>query len=126
MDEEQQPKKTGRPRGSVGKRTLDAQKRLEELGCDPLKALAQIVNNLTPEGLPYYSKKITRTGDVLEVAGYDAEVRARAAAELASYLYPKRKAIEHSGETDNNFSVEIVIDAEAAAAHAKKIAEKKP
>ena len=66
----------GRPRGSRNKRTLDVEERLRELGCDPIEGMARIAMD---EAVPI-------------------EVRARMFAELAQYIAPKRRAIEHTGD----------------------------
>jgi hypothetical protein len=56
------------------KLTADARQRLEELGCDPLEGMATIaMDPKAPE-----------------------ELRGRMFAELAQYVYPKRKAIDHT------------------------------
>jgi len=42
---------SGRPKGSLGEKTMAVQAKLEQLGCDPIEALANISmdNNNTPE-----------------------------------------------------------------------------
>jgi Fe2+ transport system protein FeoA len=71
------PKTGGKKKGSVNKISLakEVAARLEELGCDPIAGLATIA------------------GD----PAVDHYVRVRCYSELAQYLYPKRRAIEHSG-----------------------------
>jgi hypothetical protein len=69
-------KKTGgRQKGTRNKRTQDVIDRLEALGCDPIEGMAQIAMDETNS----------------------AELRGRMYAELAQYVAPKLKAIEHSG-----------------------------
>ncbi len=73
-----------RPAGSLGSKTLQAITVLVEKGCDPLAILADIAmgNEVdTSSGL----QKPT------------LEQRKDAAKELCQYIYPKRKAVEHSG-----------------------------
>lgn len=66
-------KKTGgRQAGTPNKRTTELSERLEALGCDPIEGMAQIAMN---EANPL-------------------ELRGRMYAELAAYLFPKRKATE--------------------------------
>jgi hypothetical protein len=66
----------GRQRGAPNKRTLDVIERLAALHCDPIAGMARIaLNKKNP-----------------------VEVRARMFAELAHYIAPKRKALEHSAE----------------------------
>jgi hypothetical protein len=66
----------GRQRGVPNKRTLDVIERLAALRCDPIAGMARIaLNKKNP-----------------------VELRARMFAELAQYVAPKRKALEHSTE----------------------------
>jgi hypothetical protein len=70
-------KKTGgRRAGTPNKRTADLVKHLEALGCDPVDGMAQLAMN--PANTP--------------------ELRGKMYAELAGYLYPKRKAVEVKSE----------------------------
>lgn len=64
----------GRKQGTPNKRTMELAERLEAIGCDPIEGMARIAMN-----------RRTRP-----------ELRGRMYAELAQYLYPKRKAIEYS------------------------------
>jgi hypothetical protein len=64
----------GRPKGALNKRTLDVIDKLAVLHCDPITGMALIATN---EKNP-------------------AELRGRMFAELAQYVAPKRKAMEHS------------------------------
>lgn len=62
----------GRQTGTPNKRTQELVERLEALGCDPIEGMAQIaMDNSNPP-----------------------ELRGRMYAELAGYLFPKRKATE--------------------------------
>ena len=67
----------GRHKGTANKRTLQAAELLEELCCDPIRGIAEIAANTE----------------------HPIELRARMYAELAHYVYPKRKAIDmyHDG-----------------------------
>ena len=77
---------SGRPKGSLGEKTLAVQAKLEQLGCDPIEALANISmdNNNTPE------------------------LRFQANKELAQYVAPKRKAVELEGSLDGGLNVNVV------------------
>jgi hypothetical protein len=66
----------GRPKGALNKRTLDVIDKLAAERCDPIAGMARIAMN----------KK------------NPVELRARMFAELAQYVAPKRKAMEHSGD----------------------------
>ena len=80
----------GRHKGSLGEKTKAVQAKLEELGCDPIEALANISmdNSNTPE------------------------LRFQANKELAQYVAPKRKAIEMDANLDGGLKVNLVQFAE--------------
>ena len=64
----------GRTAGTPNKRTLDVIERLDELGCDPIQGMAKIaLDPNTP-----------------------IELRARMFSDLAQYVAPKRRAVDHS------------------------------
>jgi hypothetical protein len=67
----------GRPRGSRNKRHLAVEAKLAELGCDPITAMALLAMDET-----------------IAVA-----LRIKPYCELAGYVAPKLKAIEHSTDT---------------------------
>ena len=65
----------GRKAGTPNKRTLNVIERLDELGCDPIEGMATIaLDSQNP-----------------------VELRARMFSDLAQYVAPKRRAIDHSG-----------------------------
>lgn len=64
----------GRTTGTPNKRTLDVIERLNQLGCDPIEGMAKIA--LDPQT--------------------PVELRARMFSDLAQYVAPKRRAIDHS------------------------------
>jgi hypothetical protein len=66
----------GRQRGSPNKRTLEVIDKLAALRCDPITGMAKLAmdRNNAPE------------------------LRGRMYGELAQYVAPKRKALEHSGD----------------------------
>jgi hypothetical protein len=70
----------GRQKGTPNKATANIQEQLNALGFDPITAMVKIAKNNTNP----------------------VEVRARMCSELAQYVAPKRKAIEHSGAIENN------------------------
>ena len=65
----------GRQKGTPNKATVEVQQRLSELGVDPIEGMARIA--MDPEAT--------------------LELRGRMFAELAAYIAPKRKAVEHTG-----------------------------
>ncbi len=76
----------GRPKGSLGEKTKAVQAKLEELGCDPIEALANI--SMDTSNTP--------------------ELRFQANKELAQYVAPKRKAIEMDANLDGGLKVNVV------------------
>lgn len=82
----------GRPKGTPNKKTLVLQERLAELKVDPVGTLAKILAEQMALFLLHKNKK--RYGPAAEMLS-DAE---RTASNLMQYLYPKKKAVEHSGE----------------------------
>jgi hypothetical protein len=78
----------GRAKGTPNKITQDVQEKLAALGCDPIMGMARIA--LDEEN--------------------SIELRAKMLAELANYVLPKRKAVEHSGEIRASL-LEILIAA---------------
>ncbi len=80
------PKTGGRQKGTPNKATLDVVEKLAKLGCDPLAGMAKLA--LDESNTP--------------------ELRGKMMAELAQYVAPKRKAIEHSGDVDHSLTIEVV------------------
>src|SRR4051812_23220079 len=66
----------GRPPGSRNKRSLAVEEKLAELGCDPISAMALLAMD----------ERVA------------IELRIKLYCELAGYIAPKLKAIEHAGE----------------------------
>ena len=76
----------GRPKAALGEKTKAVQAKLDQLGCDPIEALANISmdNSNTPE------------------------LRFQANKELAQYVAPKRKAVELDAAVDGGINVNLV------------------
>ena|SRR3712207_112879 len=81
-------KRGGRNKGTPNKQTLAVAERLEALGCDPLEAMVRIATDESVE----------------------PGIRFQAYEELAQYIYPKRKALEHKGEMPGSSPPVFVID----------------
>jgi hypothetical protein len=75
----------GRQRGTPNRASTEISEKLAALGCDPIAGMAQLA--MDPSNSP--------------------ELRARMYAELAPYVFPKRKAIEHSAADDAGIIVRI-------------------
>ena len=91
----------GRQKGTPNRATQEIEAQLEALGCDPIAGMAKIA--MSEESPP--------------------ELRGRMYSELASYVFPKRKAIEHSGSIHRTYedaleeletAVDTAVDAEEA------------
>ena len=79
------PKTGGRARGTPNKATDALARKLTKLGCDPIEGLAKIA--LDPA-----------TETVLKV---------RCFAELAQYIYPKRKAVDLDSSKESELRVRV-------------------
>ena len=93
----------GRGKGTPNKTSLNLHEKAKELGCDPFEILCRFALG-DWEGLGYneeFTFSPTQKGEVIEKPIIPPELRQKAAAEAAQYLFPKRKAIEHSGEITN-------------------------
>lgn len=77
----------GRPKGSTNKRTFKVANILEKQGINPLAEMAKMVQD------PNVSDRVK--ADILK--------------ELGSYLYPKRKAIEVSGDQESPVQFQLVL-----------------
>lgn len=116
----------GRPKGSVNKATVEVQEILRRAGCNPFEIMAQIAMG-TLECRPCGGSGQVNTAESWEAlkAGISlglckacngtgeeivsSELRGRMASDLAQYVAPKRKAVEHSTDpTSDGFRIEIV------------------
>lgn len=75
----------GRVSGVPNIRTLEAMQKLDELGCDPIEGMARIAMD----------------------ESNSIELRAKMLAELAPYIYPKRKTMDISS---NNDGLTIIVN----------------
>lgn len=132
-----------RAKGTPNRRSQDIADKLERIGCDPLRGMAEIALNRLPCGvcrgelktkyklLPGdHSKECnkqgagagadcicdgigTRTCMSCYGSGWEAcspELRGKMYAEIAQYVLPKRKAIEHSGIDGEDIGVRLVVE----------------
>ena len=84
-------KKTGgRTRGTPNKKTLEIQDRLCSIGCDPIQGMADLAMD----------------------ANNSPELRGRMYAELAQYVAPKRKAVEHSHADEQSIIFNLSMNPE--------------
>lgn len=129
-----------RPVGTPNRRTQDIAEKLERIGCDPIRGMAEIALNRlpcgvcrgelktryklpegvhTPECRAANSDKCLCEGVGVRVcqscygSGWEAcspELRGKMYAEIAQYVLPKRKAIEHSGVDGGDIGTRLVIE----------------
>ena len=90
MNVKGQPRHGGRQKGTPNKLTQEVIARLAELKCDPIEGMATI------------AAQAREAGD-LKLAG-------SMYAELAQYVAPKRKAVEHTGGDGEPLKLEIVLE----------------
>lgn len=104
----------GRAKGTPNRSTIELQKKAHELGVDPFEILCLFAKG-DWQTLGYKSEVFV-TIDGEKSSSYrltiDPAVRAKCASEIASYLFPKRKAIEHSSDPENPIEVKGVVDKE--------------
>ena len=94
------PRLGGRAKGTPNKNALPLKEMAEKLNCNPFEILLRFAMG-DWNGLGYKAEATyapTQKGEVIEKPTIPPELRVKAASEAAQYLYPKRKAIEHSGE----------------------------
>lgn len=106
----------GRPQGTLGSKTLQAIGIITAKGCDPLGILCDIA----------MGSKIQIGATIDEVAYPTLDQRRDAAKELCQYIYPKRKAIEHTGKDGDPIEHRVTqTDAEILAQYLNKPKDKK-
>jgi len=98
----------GRQKGTPNRATRSFQERVEELQtagleCDPIRVLAEIASG----------QRLEADGTVNEIQPtIEHRDRAKAAAELCSYMYPKRRALELEAPDGKAISFTVVHERE--------------
>lgn len=108
---EKRPENAGRKKGSVNRRTLMVIEKLQLMDCDPIAVLALFAKN-DWQGLGYQDPNII-----------PSELRAKCASDLAQYVAPKLKAIEHTGADGEPLAPPISVTDEQLKRMAAEIAE---
>jgi hypothetical protein len=100
-------KKIGRPQGSPNKRTEELFYLAEKHDCNPFEILILFAKG-DHEALGYekHQTKTTKDGGTVLELTISPELRQKSARDAAEYLYPKRKAVEHSLDKDASQSIE--------------------
>lgn len=100
----------------------------KKMGLDPIESLVRFVMNLDPAtGEPYSHQVLVGKGEnasVETIVGYDPAIRLGAAKELASFVAPKRKAVEHSDGTKKRTVFQVITEDQAQAEEAQAEMEK--
>jgi hypothetical protein len=92
----------GRKKGTPNKLTQDLMSKCEELGVDPFEVLLHFAKG-DWKTLGYDTEtRLVSASEFGEITEYTItpELRAKAAKDACEYLFPKRKAVEHSGSID--------------------------
>jgi len=76
----------GRTAGTPNRKTQEISALLDSLGCDPIEGMARIAMNKE----------------------HPPELRGRMYAELAQYVFPKRKAVDHSGAAEEPLTIRVL------------------
>jgi hypothetical protein len=92
--------KIGRPKGSLNARTQDLFDIAEQMDCNPFKILLLYAKrDHEALGLPKERVVgISESGEEIKVFSISPELGQKSAKDACEYLYPKRKAIEHTGK----------------------------
>lgn len=103
----------GRQKGTVNKKTQELQEIADKLNCNPFEILAHFANG-DWKSLGYKAEErtvgYTKQGDPIKEETIPPRLRCDAAKEAAGYLYPKRKAIEHTGKDGNPIQYQSLED----------------
>lgn len=112
------PPGSGMQKRAIPKRTMEFVERMDELHCHPEEFLARvIIGQEPPASNPFYEvlklwcennrdkpltgeridKLLGRAAKYLKYEPAPIDIRVNAARDLMQYKYPKRKAVEHSG-----------------------------
>lgn len=103
----------GRTKGTPNKKTAELKELIEEVlpGFHPIVAMAKIAH-MGLISRPQFDEAGNYTGQKDLPIG--DEYRTRCLTEVGQYLYPKRKAVEHSGELKTSGGVLLVENVKTA------------
>lgn len=105
------PKTGGRQKGTPNRKTMEIEKLLEEMDFNPIEFLVYVAMG-NWKAIGYDTATIctgyTKLGDPIVEERLNAKLRTDAAKEVASYVFPKRKAIEHSGPGGDTIKIETL------------------
>lgn len=88
---------SGRPKGIPNKRTTDLIELSTKLGCNPFEVLIHFAKgDFEALGYEKHRIRVTKDGGTEMELTISPELRQRSAKDACEYLFPKRKAVEHS------------------------------
>lgn len=94
---DKKPVGSGRKKGQPNKPTIQLSEIAERLGVNPFEVLLLFSGrDHTSLGLPEFKERLTKTGEKVLEPTISPEIQVTAASKACEYLFPKRKAIEHS------------------------------
>lgn len=89
----------GRTKGTPNKTTQDLHEIAERLECNPFEVLLHYAKgDFKALGYEEHQSMVTKSGEVVMVLTITPELRQKSAKDACEYLFPKRKAIEHTGK----------------------------
>jgi len=95
------PKKAGRPKGSLNKKTEHFYNISEKNNFDVAQHLMWwATGNYKKLGVPEFTRKLGMGGQIVDEPTISPELRYQACKDFASFMYPKLKAVEHTIEKD--------------------------
>lgn len=92
--------KPGRKKGIPNKNSKEVAALVASNNCDPVKFLCALINNDWKMAgyKSEFEDQLTPKGDIIQKPVITLDHRVRAALDIMNYIYPKRKALEHTGE----------------------------
>jgi len=104
------PKHGGRQKGTPNKSTQNLLLKAEELSVDPFEILLLYVKR-DWKALGFATENVLdKEGFETSVPRISMETQIECAKEVCQYIYPKRKAIELSGDLENPVQISMTLD----------------
>lgn len=101
----------GRPKGSLNSRTQDLFDIAQRNNCNPFEVLIWFAKgDFEALGYEHHQIKVTKDGTTVTELTISPELRQKSAKDACEYLFPKRKAVEHTFENPEKLDTEDVIE----------------
>lgn len=104
----------GRTKGTPNKTTQELMDIADKLECNPFEVLIHFAKG-DFEALGYPKEKvvaISENGEEIRAPSISPELRQKSAKDACEFLFPKRKAIEHTGKDGEKLSIEQFLKLE--------------